>query len=128
MRRGVAAVGPATVEQTWERYAVLAEWSSWSPPIRRVEASGARLTAGLTGVVHGPPGVVIPFVVDAVDEVAHTWSWHVHVGPLRVDLEHEVLATSTGGSATTLVVDGPLPVALLYPEAARIALSRLVAR
>ena len=86
------------------------------------------LAAGLTGVVHGPPGVVIPFVVDAVDEVAHTWSWHVHVGPLRVDLEHEVLATSTGGSATTLVVDGPLPVALLYPEVARIALSRLVAR
>ncbi|WP_411286028.1 hypothetical protein [Lapillicoccus sp.] len=127
MRRSVAAVGRASVGQVWERYAVLADWSSWSPPIRRVEASGARLVAGLTGVVHGPPGVRIPFVVDAVDEVAHTWSWHVSVGVLRVDLEHEVLATSAGGSAATLVVDGPLPVALLYPEVARIALTRLVA-
>ena len=28
---------------------------------------------------------------------------------------------------TTLVVDGPVPVALLYPEVARVALTRLVA-
>ena len=126
MRRSSAAVGPLAVERAWERYAVVSRWTSWAPPIRDVEATSARLVAGMTGVVHGPPGVRLGFEVDSVDEEAHTWSWRVRYAGLEVFVEHEVIATGSGGTVATLVVDGPAVVALLYPEVARIALQRLV--
>jgi len=122
----VASVGPVGADEAWERYAVVARWPTWAPPIQRVEASGDRIEAGMTGVVHGPLGLRVSFVVESVDEVARTWTWRVRSGPLRMTLVHQVLATAEGGSATTLTVDGPFPAALVYPEVARLALSRLV--
>lgn len=77
MRRTIAVDGPDEVDEVWQRYAVAARWRSWSTPIRRVESSSERLVAGMTGVVHGPPGVRVRFVVDAVDDDAHAWRWGV---------------------------------------------------
>ncbi len=128
MRRLVAVEGPDDVDTVWERYAVVARWSSWAPPIRSVESSSERLVAGMTGAVHGPPGIRVGFVVDAVDEVAHTWRWQVRMGLLRMSLEHAVVATNSGGSAAMLVVEGPTAPVLLYPPIAQIALGRLVGR
>jgi hypothetical protein len=115
-----------SADEAWDRYAVVARWPSWAPPIRRVEASAPRLAPGLTGVVHGPLGLRVLFEVVAVDEVARTWSWRVRSGPLRLALEHAVLPRPGGGSATTLTVEGPAFAVLTYPELARVALSRLV--
>lgn len=122
----MAAVGPVRPGEAWERYADPTRWSSWAPPIRRVEASGRRLVPGMTGVVHGPFGLLVGFEVETVDEVTRTWTWRVRSGPLRMWLRHEVLATAEGGSAATLTVAGPWPLVLVYPPVARIALARLV--
>lgn len=126
MRRTVAAAGDVSPDVAWERYAVIARWPSWALPIRRVEASSSRLGPGVTGVVYGPAGVRITFVVEAVDEVRRTWSWRVRCGPVTMTLWHEILNTSAGGTAATVTVSGAAPVVLLYPEVARVALSRLV--
>ena len=126
VKRSVAAVGPLGADEAWERYAVVGRWPSWAPPIRRVEASASRLEPGMTGVVHGPLGVRVTFEVETVDEPARTWTWRVRSGPIRMRLEHAVLPTASGGSATTLTVEGPGAVVLLYPEVARIALHQLV--
>ncbi|MET1006237.1 MAG: SRPBCC family protein [Propionibacteriaceae bacterium] len=126
VKRSVAAAGPADPNEAWERYAEIARWPTWAPPIQRVDASAARLAPGVTGVVHGLLGLRVNFVVEEVDELRRTWSWNVRSGPIRMALRHEVLPTADGGSATTLMVDGPAPLVLLYPEVARIALVRLV--
>lgn len=125
MRRTVAVVGPVSPDEAWERYAVIARWPSWAPPVRAVEASRRRLAVGVTGLVRGPGGLGVRFVVDRVDELARTWTWRVRSGPLRMTLTHEVRA-SAGGTAATLTVDAVGPVALVYPELARFALRRLV--
>jgi hypothetical protein len=126
MRRSVAVVGPVDVAEAWERYAVISRWPTWAPPILRVEASAPRLAAGVSGVVHGPLGLRVSFTVEAVDEQARSWSWAVRSGPVRMRLVHQVLATAEGGTAATLTVIGPAPLALLYPDLARVALARLV--
>jgi hypothetical protein len=126
MRRSVATVGRVAPHEAWERYAVIARWPSWAPPILAVEASAEQLRAGVTGVVHGPAGLRVSFVVDRVDEAARAWSWRVRSGPLRMALWHEVLPTTDGGTVATLTVQGPWPAALVYPELARVALARLV--
>lgn len=126
MRRNVAVVGTVAAADAWERYAVVSRWPSWAPPISRVTASADRLQPGMTGVVIGPLGLRVEFVVDTVDESARRWTWRVRSGPLRLALEHEVLASPTGGCTATLTVDGPAVAVLLYPEVARVALRRLV--
>ncbi len=128
MRRTIAVDGPDEVDEVWQRYAVVARWRSWSTPIRRVESSSERLVAGMTGVVHGPPGVRVRFVVDAVDDDAHSWRSRVRLGPLHLVLEHAVVGKPGGGSTATLVVDGPAAPVLIYPEVARLSLRRLVGR
>lgn len=130
MRRSVAEVGSLDPDTAWERYAALAAWPSWAPPIMGTTATSPRLAAGVTGQVHGPLGVRIPFEVLAVDEAARSWSWRVTVGPVRpvtAVLHHAVLpGPDLHGSVATLIVDGPAPIALLYPDLARVALHRLV--
>jgi len=131
----VRADGGADPDLVWERYARLDLWSTWSPQIRRVEPDGARLSAGLQGLVHGPAGVAARFVVTAVDESARTWSWRVRPAlrtlvtlPVALDLEHAVQARA-GGSQTALTIAGPLRAAPLmagYAPVARLALQRLV--
>ncbi len=126
------ATGPARASVAWERYADTRQWSSWSPQVRGVELDGSgdgdadhRLRTGLTGRVVGPLGLRVPFVVDDVDEQAMTWSWHVTVGPLRVDLLHRVI-DHVGGTVTELVIDAPALVAIGYSAPAQLALHRLV--
>ena len=62
--RSAGEVAPAVA---WDRYAVLAEWSTWAPFIFGVDASGSLLAAGLTGIVRGPVGLRVVFVVDEVN-------------------------------------------------------------
>ncbi len=115
--------GTASPEVAWERYADLDLWSTWSPQVRRVEASERRLRAGLEGAVVGPLGVQVPFVVTDVEE--RSWSWDVRPPGLRLTLHHLVL-DHPDGSLTELVVRGPLPVVLGYVPLAQLALGRLV--
>jgi hypothetical protein len=125
VRRTIRVAGPLAPDDAWERYADVSLWSSWAPPIRRVEASGKRLAPGLTGLVHGP-AVRVAFVVESVDAAARTWTWRVALGPLRLMLDHAVQAAPGGGSVAALTVTGPAPIALAYSQVARIALHRLV--
>lgn len=128
MRRTIEVAGPAPVGEVWERYAVVSAWRTWSPPIREVDASAPRIAPGVTGLVRGPVGVLVTFRVVEVDEERRTWAWEVRSGPVAARLEHGVrVAEGDAGSVTTLTVDGAAPVALVYPEVARIALQRLVA-
>lgn len=126
MRRGLGASGPLEPAAVWERYAVPALWSTWSPQITRVDSTSARLTAGTTGVVHGPLGVRVPFEVLSVDETRRRWSWRVRAALVTLELVHEVLGRPDGGTDTTLSVTGPAPVVLAYAPLAQLALSRLV--
>jgi len=125
---GLSVGGPVHPDEVWERYAVPALWPTWSPQIRGVDCSTARIAVGARGRVHGPLGSGVNFVVDAVDEAARTWSWTVSAGPVRLRLDHGVTARRHGGTTTTLAVHGPAPVALAYLPMAGIALARLVRR
>lgn len=124
------ARGSAPVDLAWERYADPALWSTWAPQIQRVQTPMTRLVAGGTGTVRAgllsTPTVPVPFEVLAVDEETHTWEWQVHLGPIRLRLEHGV-GQEARGSATWLRVHGPLPVVAAYAPVARFALGRLVA-
>lgn len=120
------ATGDVDPAEAWDRYARPARWADWSPQIRRVSASADRLVPGMTGRVHGPLGVSVPFVVDEVDEVARTWRWTVEVGPLSLELVHDVRAAADGGTRTGLSVRGAAPLVLGYAPLAQLALQRLV--
>ncbi|MGY2001578.1 SRPBCC family protein [Blastococcus sp. SYSU DS1024] len=120
------ATGTAPPAEVWERYAVPARWSGWSPQITGVELPADRLAAGVSGRVLGPLGLAVPFTVEEVDEAARRWSWRVAVGPLHVRLLHWVAEGPGGGTTTGLRLSGPAPLVLAYAPAARLALARLV--
>jgi hypothetical protein len=120
------ATGPETPGEVWERYAVPARWPKWAPQITAVDVPAPRLVAGVRGRVRGPAGVVLPFVVDAVDEAARQWAWTVSLGPVRLHLLHWVAEGPDGGSTTGLRLDGPAPLVLGYAPLARVAIGRLV--
>jgi hypothetical protein len=126
--RRLSAEGPAPVGLAWERYALIERWPTWSPQIARVEADAERIARGVTGTVHTPGGLPLRFTITGVDVVARRWSWLVRLGPLRMDLHHEVHAVPGGGSATTLAIEGPSAVVTAYAPLAWVALRRLVAR
>ncbi|MEO3937500.1 SRPBCC family protein [Dermatophilaceae bacterium Soc4.6] len=128
MQRTIEVSGPASVEQVWQRYAVISAWHTWSPPIRTVEATAPRIAAGVTGIVRGVAGVFLTFRIESVDEQARSWTWRVNMGPLTAMLGHGVrLAEGEAGSVATLTVEAIAPIALGYPQVARLALHRLVA-
>lgn len=128
VRRTIEVSGPASVSEVWERYAVISAWRTWSPPIRTVEATSPRIATGVTGIVRGVAGVLVTFRIESVDELAHTWTWKVGVGPVTARLAHGVrLAEGDAGSVATLTVDAVAPISLGYPEVARLSLHRLVA-
>jgi hypothetical protein len=118
--------GSAPPAQAWERYALPQRWPEWAPQIVRVETTGTRIVAGLTGRVYGPLGVFVHFVVDEVDEVARRWSWTVTRGPLTVRLVHSVDPGRDDGCITGLTFSAPPLVAYAYAPLARFALRRLV--
>ncbi len=125
MRREISASGPLHPHVVWERYAELSEWKDWSPQIRWVDATGARLTPGLTGTVHALFGVTTDFVVLDVDEAQRSWTWRATTGPISMVLHHAV-RDHLGGTVTTLSIDGPAFLPLLYAPVAEVALRRLV--
>lgn len=123
------ATGPASVDEVWDRYTTPARWPGWAPHIRSVEHDGERIAPGSSGIVRGPLGVRVRFVIDDVDDVARTWAWTVRVGPLRVPMRHGVEVDGTGTGAWA-EVDGPAVLrvlTLLYRPVARVATRRLVA-
>lgn len=113
------------MQEVWEDYARPWRWSSWSPQIRGVEVPADRIAPGLRGVVRGPLGLRVRFVVTAADERGRTWRWVVSVAGTTVALQHAVVGVP-GGSMTSLVLEGPALVRVLYPALARRALRRLV--
>ena len=121
------AAGSAGPDEAWDRYARPARWTQWAPQITRVDTAAERIAAGVTGRVVGPAGVSVDFVVDEVDEVARTWAWTVRRLVVTLHLRHSVTAAGDG-SATALIVRGPLPVVVAYAPIARYALGRLVRR
>ena len=120
------ATGLVAPAEVWERYAVPARWSTWAPHITGVEVDVLRLTAGASGRVRGPGGLVLPFEVEDVDEDARRWSWRVHAGPITLHLVHWVVPAPDGGATTGLRTSGPAPVVLAYAPLAGWALRRLV--
>jgi hypothetical protein len=129
----LAATGPTTADEVWERYAQPALWSTWSPQIRRVEMVGDRLSTGATGRVVSLLGLSADFEVDTWDEEEWRWSWTVRpraallpgVPMPRLHLGHGVRST-TAGTLTWLRLSGPLPLVVMYAPVARLALHRLV--
>jgi hypothetical protein len=122
------ATGTAPVDLAWERYADPARWSGWSPQIRGVQTTVARIASGARGTVVGPLGIRVPFEVLRVDEAARTWSWRVRLGPAAVELHHAVRREG-GQTLTTLDLSGPLPTVPLllgYAPLAQLALRHLV--
>ncbi len=119
------ATGAAPPAQVWRRYASLDRWPDWSPLIGGVDADERRLRPGLRGVVHGPLGVPVPFVVTDVDAAAMRWTWRARVGPFALTIDHGVDAAGEG-TRTWLRVRGLLPAVLGYAPLAQLALQRLV--
>lgn len=126
--RRLAVDGPAAVGLAWERYAEIAAWPTWSPQIVRVEADAERIARGVAGTVHAVGGLRVPFTITDVDLVARRWSWLVRLGPLTMDLHHEVHAVPGRGSGTGLVLQGPALLLAGYAPVAWVALRNLVAR
>lgn len=125
MRRALSVTGPVDVETAWDRYLFPHRWPDWAPQIRSVDVDEERLRPGLTGVVHGPPGVAVRFRVDAVDPAIHTWAWTVTALGVNVRMRHDLTA-SADGTVAGLTVDGPALIALTYPPLAALALRRLL--
>ncbi|MCU1607856.1 MAG: uncharacterized protein JWP46_4321 [Modestobacter sp.] len=120
------ATGTATPAEAWARYAVPARWPEWSPQITGVDVAAERIAQGVTGRVHGPLGVAVPFVVDEVDEATRQWTWSVFAGPARLQLRHWVSPGPDGGATTGLRVHGAAPLVAGYAPLALIALQGLV--
>jgi len=150
------ARGPARPEVVWRRYAEPSRWPSWSPQVRRVDYSHARLVARTRGRVHGPWLLSVSFRIDAVDEPRRTWSWtvwpqlaghtvtlmHLSHGVVPVSSAHDRttprpqaesgVSPSTAGpgvarsTTTWLRLRAPGPVLALYAPVAWLALRRLV--
>lgn len=125
MRTRVTATGRIDLRTAWERYLFPARWPDWAPQIRSVHVVEHRLRPGLTGVVHGPPGLSVPFRIDDVDDAAHTWSWTVTAAGARLWMHHD-LGAREDGTVAGLTVQGPAPIVLTYPLVAGIALRRLL--
>ncbi len=129
MKLTIGATGTASPDVAWDRYVHPALWPTWSPQITSVDATDETLRPGTTGTVHGPLGVAVSFRILDVDHEKRSWSWEVEAVGITLTLHHGVQlsnAKKLGGSATTLVIDGPAPIVVGYAPLARIALGRLV--
>lgn len=125
----LSARGPLPLKDVWTRYTQPVWWPQWAPHIREVDYDHAIVTPATTGRITGVGGIVADFHIDAVDEAAHTWSWSVRSGPLRVSFEHGVDPAIPGSgteSVAWLVTYGLWPVVLGYAPVARYCLGKLV--
>lgn len=123
----ISAKGRVPPDEVWDRYADISRWTDWAPQLMRVDATDDHLSFGTTGRVFGPLGVSADFLVESVDDAARRWTWSVRRWPVTIRLEHSVRKRG-GGSATSLRMDGPLPVLLAYAPIARVALQLLVSK
>lgn len=121
------ARGPRPASEVWESYADPSLWSSWSPQIRKVEfdRGATRIAAGVTGRVWSYAPIPVHFRIDNVEEAARAWTWDVHLGPVKLHLEHGVEAGAIK-TLTWLKISGLSPVVLGYAPLARLALRSLV--
>jgi hypothetical protein len=126
VERTIAVAGPRQADAVWADYADLSRWSVWSPPISWVQATSERLTTGLSGTVLVLGKLRVPFTVESVDHEQRVWEWEVSLTGRKIWMRHEVVERVGGGSVATLTVAGPTPLAVGYPEVARLALHRLV--
>jgi len=117
--------GTRAAQEVWEDYVRPARWSSWAPQILGVDAPAGIVAPGLRGVVHGPLGLRVRFVVTTVDPPGRRWRWIASVAGLDVGMEHAVVAVP-GGCLTTLTIEAPATVRVLYAPVAAAALRRLV--
>lgn len=126
MRASLTCTGDAPPAEVWRRYADLDAWSSWAPLISGVEADGRVLAEGLVGTVVGVGGVRVRFEVLDVDHESRSWRWRARLGPVQLELQHEVLAGPSGGTVAALDLVGAPHVVLGYLAPARLALGALV--
>ncbi|WP_330234550.1 SRPBCC family protein [Streptomyces sp. NBC_00566] len=119
------ASGAACPETAWERYASVDAWASWSPQIKAVHSVSRRLRPGMSGTVESVAGIRAAFVVEAVDDDRHTWTWRVRLGRIQIQLHHEVRPQGHGAT-TSLTMHGPMLPLFAYAPLARLALHRLV--
>lgn len=126
MRASLTCTGDAPPADVWRRYADLDAWSGWAPLISGVEADGRELTKGLAGTVVGVGGARVQFEVLDVDHESRSWRWRARLGPVELDLQHEVLARPSGGTVAVLDLVGAPLVVLGYLAPARLALGALV--
>lgn len=98
----ISAEGPAPTSDVWRRYTHPALWPGWAPQIRRVVTDAEVVAPDVTGTVHGPLLLRIPFRILAVD-------------PARA-----------GGSRAWARVHAPTLLVAPYAPLARLALRRLV--
>ena len=123
----ISAEGPAPTSDVWRRYSRPALWPGWAPQIRRVVTDAEVVAPEVTGTVHGPLLLRIPFRILAVDPERQRWTWRVGVGPLGVVLDHGVDPARAGGSRAWARVHAPTLLVAPYAPLARLALRRLVA-
>jgi hypothetical protein len=121
----VSAVGDATADVVWQRYTHPARWAGWAPQIRRVDHDDDVVRPGSRGLVHGPLGIRVRFVIDDVDPALRTWAWTVGIGRFTVPMRHGAHPCGTGTLAWA-EVGGPRFLGRLYSPVARHALRRLV--
>ena len=120
------ATGTVAPAEAWSRYQEVDRWPEWSPQITGVDTDADRITQGLTGRVHGPLGVALPFLVDEVDEASRQWTWSIFAGPVRLQLRHWVSPGPDGGVTTGVRLRGFAPLVAGYAPLTLLALQRLV--
>lgn len=128
MRLRLERTGPAAPARVWGRCRRPARWTDWAPHLSSVRTEDAVLRPGTRGTVVALGLVPARFTVTAVRPRARTWSWTVRVGPVRLDLVHDVRRAPGGGSTAGVVITGPAPVLLAYRPVLGWAVRRLVAR
>ncbi|RSZ65562.1 SRPBCC family protein [Corynebacterium hylobatis] len=121
----VDVTGPAPVETAWQRYLHPQNWTDWAPHLTRVRASTRTIRPGTTGTVTALGVVPARFTVLSVDPDNFAWAWTVWVGPIRLDLHHDLVAGDNSTLARIRLV-GPRPVLLAYRPLMRWAMRRLV--
>ncbi|RKQ33767.1 SRPBCC family protein [Kocuria tytonis] len=118
--------GPAHPQDVWLHYHRLGLWTEWAPHLTRVRADSTVLLPGIEGTVTALGLVPVRFRILSVEPDRHRWSWRVRLGPVAMELEHDVAPAPDGGTRANITIHGPAAVLLAYRPLMGWALSRLV--
>lgn len=121
----VEVAGPVPVQTAWQRYLYPESWTDWAPHLTGVQASTGTIRPGTTGTVTALGVVPARFAVVSVDPGNFAWAWTVWVGPIRLELHHDLVAVE-GTTLARIRLAGPRPVLLAYRPLMRWAMRRLV--